>query len=95
MNSPYDFSFFHHLSLGNESFSLEEKFREVSGTGREEGEGCLRSMGMFDEFFRESLLRGGFVCKKILDLKRKGSVGKLFFHACVALTKREWKFINM
>lgn len=56
MNSMQGLPFFQHLCLGNESFlAPKERFRGVSGRGQG---GCLRSMGMFDDFFKRKF-RGG------------------------------------
>lgn len=56
VNSSQGLSFFQHLCLGNESFlAPKERFRGVSGRGQG---GCLRSTGMFDDFFKRKF-RGG------------------------------------
>lgn len=87
VNSPYDLPFFQHLSLGNESFSLEKRFREVSRTGwwRRAKAVCVQwecSMS-----FSEKVPPRRICLQENLGFEEKGiggRLGKLFIHSCSA-----------
>lgn len=85
MNSLRGLPFFQHLCLGNESFLAPKKrFRGVSRRGQE---GCLRSMGMFDDFFKRKFRGGDRLQERILVSGRSGErngwrmLRELFFRA--------------